>query len=286
MVEINDFNFKFAIVVVPLILFTIFLLPHEIKDSFLILKTDNPTLLSLFMSNYTHLTPEHLFWNVLAYLLTIFLILKIEINKDLLNRMFIFLFLILPLPLSILTVHIYPHQTACGFSGIAAGFLGYLPAAALRRIINIHDIVSHLYLLSLIFAINILMTFVNNQLVANFLHIILLSIFFIVLVNLKVILYILSKLKNMFIIKILKNKRLDLLVLSLILTLFCFLALAILIPYPNNIGETKVNLFVHYVAYFCGLYGSLVLLFLGRNSQIKCFRLKNVRICEMGVLRR
>jgi hypothetical protein len=143
---------------IPLVLLTIFILPPSIKDNYLILYIDKPTLLSIFFNNYTHSTLSHLGNNIGLYLLTILAIFIVETDKQRMHITFLLLFCVLPflsaLPLFLLSSLIPPAQ---GFSAIGSGFLGYLIYASTKFLEKRHQIKGQ-NMLAIILSINIIMT--------------------------------------------------------------------------------------------------------------------------------
>ena len=126
------FNFKtwkgkdwiLFFIIIPFFMILIYLLPQK---SILILNTNNPTVLSIFFSNYVHTTFWHLFSNLSSYLLIMLFLFKTEHNRKRLYFVSIFLFLMLPFILSLLPIVTFPkNKNLLGFSGIVSAFLGYL----------------------------------------------------------------------------------------------------------------------------------------------------------------
>jgi hypothetical protein len=115
-------------VLVPIVLILIFLLPSTITDGFF-WNPQNPTLISAFMSHYSHANLEHLLGNLIVYLLIIFLIFNIEAKKGTFRKMSTFIFLAFPFLLSATALLLSP-EGGLGFSGLGAAFLGYLPYSA------------------------------------------------------------------------------------------------------------------------------------------------------------
>lgn len=112
-------------ILVPLILFVIYLLPENIRNIF-ILYPSNPTIISIFLSNYTHTGFAHLSKNVFSYFFIGFLIFMFETNKRRFYINMLLFFTVLPVLCSLLTLYYYPNSASWGFSGIVAGWMGYL----------------------------------------------------------------------------------------------------------------------------------------------------------------
>jgi len=130
-------DYLFFFVLIPIILLVIFLLPPTFKN-YLILNPSAPNVISIFMMNYTHSTIGHLFNNLFGYLIVLFLIFNFESNR---NRFYVFswfnlflmpliLYLLFKITLQALNIPVFPPSQ--GFSGIAAGFAGYLLFSAIR----------------------------------------------------------------------------------------------------------------------------------------------------------
>ena len=61
----SDSNYIIILSAVALILIGLFFLPHPLKKGF-VLDTENPTIETAFISNYIHLTLEHLCGNLIS----------------------------------------------------------------------------------------------------------------------------------------------------------------------------------------------------------------------------
>ena len=128
--KITEVEFLFYLIMIPSFLILIYLLPHWVSNVFR-LNLNEPNLIALFFSNYTHQNFGHLVSNLIAYFLLITLILNIEPNKKefygfSLFALLIFPFLIFPITKFFLDMfNITNFPTTIGFSGIAALFNGY-----------------------------------------------------------------------------------------------------------------------------------------------------------------
>jgi hypothetical protein len=112
-------------ILVPLIIFVIYLLPENIRNIF-ILYPSNPTIISVFLSNYTHTGFTHLSGNVFNYFVVGFLIFVFEAGRKRFYINMLLLFTVLPVLCSLLTLYYLPNSASWGFSGIVAGWMGYL----------------------------------------------------------------------------------------------------------------------------------------------------------------
>ena len=111
---------------VPAFLLLIYFLPYSIKQ-YLILDVSNPTLISIFFSNYTHSEFLHLVSNLIAYFILIFLLFKVEIYKKMFYKISLLNFIFLPFVVSLSTVYFLPRvPPAQGFSAVVSAFNGYL----------------------------------------------------------------------------------------------------------------------------------------------------------------
>jgi len=127
----NVKEWLFFFLIIPLILIIIYLLPQSTKDIF-ILKTQHPTLVSIFLSNYTHSTSDHFWNNLFSYLIVMFLIFIINTNKKIFYSISLLNFIVVPIISSLLTIFIILFsssgpRSSQGFSAIVLAFIGYLP---------------------------------------------------------------------------------------------------------------------------------------------------------------
>ena len=119
-------DYAIFFLLVPAVLTFVYILPFGIKD-YLVLQPLNPTFLSIFFSNYTHIEFFHFFNNILAYLIIIFLIFNIETDKKLFYKTSLLIFILLPFISSLSIIYLTPTVSpTLGFSAISSAFLGYL----------------------------------------------------------------------------------------------------------------------------------------------------------------
>ena len=118
-------------VVIPALLFVIYLLPQGIKDSYFILDTQNLWQLQTFLlSSYTHsqLYP-HLIGNLAFYFVVLMMIFIFENNKRRFRILAGWSFLIVPFISSSLTIILWGifgrNTTGQGFSAIVGALLAY-----------------------------------------------------------------------------------------------------------------------------------------------------------------
>jgi hypothetical protein len=123
-------TYAFFLVVIPVLLFGIFLLPQAIKDNFLIFNTAFPLNLQTYLLNeYTHSVFTHFSGNVLFYLVMMLAIFCFEDNRKRFWTMMALAFIVVPVIASLLTVgfwYLLGRTTASqGFSGINAALVAY-----------------------------------------------------------------------------------------------------------------------------------------------------------------
>jgi len=125
-------EWAFFFVIIPVVLFLIYLIPHEIKDTYFILNTGEPwRLQTYFLNSYTHsqLYP-HLVGNVTVYLLALAAVFSFENNRRRFRVMAGCSFVIVPIITSLLTTGLFHflglEVRSQGFSGIVAAFIAYM----------------------------------------------------------------------------------------------------------------------------------------------------------------
>ncbi len=118
-------------ILIPALLFVIYLLPQEIKDSYFILNTGELWRLQTYLLNsYTHsqLYP-HLVSNIIVYLLALIAVFSFENNRCRFRVMAGCSFVVVPIITSLLTIGLFHFLgivvRSQGFSGIVAAFIAY-----------------------------------------------------------------------------------------------------------------------------------------------------------------
>jgi hypothetical protein len=117
-------------IIIPVILFLIYALPQDFKNSYFILSTTHPeNLQSWLLNGYTHSQLYHLESNVIAYFIALFAVFSLENNK---RRFWIMAgssFLLVPLIASLLTLGLFHFLgvgvNSQGFSAVVAAFVAY-----------------------------------------------------------------------------------------------------------------------------------------------------------------
>lgn len=118
-----------AVVLVPLVLGTVYLLPVETRRGLAFEYTD-PSLVTAFAANFVHLGPEHLFVNVLTYVAAVSVALLLAAMNGTRRRFyaaFLLFMLAFPVALSYLNLAFVRPAVGFGFSGVVMAFVGYLP---------------------------------------------------------------------------------------------------------------------------------------------------------------
>jgi hypothetical protein len=265
----NIYDFIFFFVLIGAILTIIFLLPEKIKYYF-ILQPSNNTLISIFLSNYTHTDFNHFIQNLIIYWIIILLLLNLETNKKLFYQVSAFLFIILPFMSSFAVIYYISGFSSLGFSAIVSGFMGYLIYAVYNYLKNIYKLPLNYHFPFLILSINLtIMVIFNLQNVPLFLKITLIVIstflIFINMENIKQIVKIIISKLNIPVKKCYTN----IFKISYFLMVFVFLfSLPVLIPSEIVNEKMTINILSHYVGY---CFGALIPFFL--NGLLKFFKI-------------
>lgn len=104
--------------------------PYDIINQTFILNIYHPTIISMFLANYSHLEIIHLCSNLLSYFVFVSIIFFLEKNKEDLVKVSAFIFIFLPFLVSLISIFYLgsfnaKNPTGLGFSGIVFAFLGY-----------------------------------------------------------------------------------------------------------------------------------------------------------------
>jgi hypothetical protein len=104
--------------------------PYDIVNQTFVLNIYHPTIISMFLANYTHLEVMHLCSNLLYYLVFVSIIFFLEKSKEDLVKTSAFIFIFLPFFISLISIFYLgsvnaKNPTGMGFSGIVFAFLGY-----------------------------------------------------------------------------------------------------------------------------------------------------------------
>lgn len=257
----NKKDYFFFYFIIPFILTFIYLLPDNIKN-YIILNPSNPTILSIFFSNYVHLEPWHFLSNLIFYLIIIFLLFNLERDKNFFYRSSFFIFIILPFVSSILIVYFIPFiPPSLGFSAIVAGFMGYLVYSAFRYIKEYYYKQTHYFFLYLILMLNFIIV-ANNLRVPITFQIFILSISIILFYLNRVAI---KEISNQIFLKFkgLMSQKLYGQIIYYYLLFFWVIififGLPIIIPSNIIIGNGRINIFSHYIGYLFGFFVPLII---------------------------
>ncbi len=256
--KITEAEFIFYLIIIPSFLILVYLLPHWISDVFR-LNLNEPNIISLFFSNYTHQNLEHLISNLIAYFLLIILVLNIETNKKEFYGFSVFAFLLFPFLIFLITkfflniFNITNFPPTIGFSGVASLFNGYFIYVLYKylKLNAFKDLKLRFIFFLLIFNVTI-WAFYNNLYLALTSLVVLILFFFDNLKGIKAILiFIRSK---MFSIKDKKEQINWKNFLLMTLFLIPLVSLVSLLPKELKTSAGIVNTPVHFFALLIGVF--------------------------------
>ena len=245
----SDSNYIIILSAVALILIGLFFLPHPLKKGF-VLDTENPTIETAFISNYIHLTLEHLCGNLISYaLISIFLLfLWSQLGYKNLNKNLILIFLVFPIINSLACVIVFQEiiqkqMFANGFSAIVSALFGFLPYSIILYLKKVHkvDFNKSLLFIFLFSTILIVPIFYFNTFL---LFIVILALAFSLKETSKDFTNIFSSLS-----KKLRTKILFFISVSIFIS---FLFSLSMFPKSITYKEGVVNIFSHYLGYIFG----------------------------------
>ncbi|MBN2771602.1 MAG: hypothetical protein JXR90_12970 [Spirochaetes bacterium] len=123
------FHYLLFFFVIPSLLIVIFYFPENIKNIFFVLDTSNFKFTALILNHYTHSQSEHLFTNLVLYIISVFLIFLFENSKKRLFYSSIIFLFIVPIITSLITIYFFNITKLSlnmqGFSAIASAFFAY-----------------------------------------------------------------------------------------------------------------------------------------------------------------
>ncbi len=246
-------DFAFFFLIIPLILIFIYILLWLFPqlEYIFVLQLSNPTVTSIYLSNYAHVSFWHLLNNLTGYCVLIYLILTFEIDRKRFYTNMILFFTALPL-LRFASIAYWTNIPASiGFSCIVSGFLGYLTYSVynyIKMYWNIH--LDYRFPLSILL-FNLLFITSIYKWMQQFLVLLLLFLFMIIMIrnSIKNLFY---KIYNMCISR--KTKKFK----NIMIFLFtiCFILFGSFSLFPANIGQT--NILSHYVGYGFGVLAPLL----------------------------
>ena len=251
--------FLLYFLLIPAVLVGIYLMSNELKDV-LALYPKSPTFISVWGSNFLHITLPHLTENLAYYFLIISFIFVFDMktNKRMLFINFPLIFFILPIVSSLSTIAVFSYFDvnipAEGFSAVVAGLLGYLPFSFFKFVKTYYKVDLESSLRQLLFPILLLNLVVIP--IAYGSYMLLQSVFITALIIALLIIYV-SHFKDvksdyLKIFQLVRSKKLftsSALSISIIL-IYC--GSIFLYPQSLVIKGSVVNIVAHYVGYIFG----------------------------------
>ena len=116
---------------VPVVLLWVFSLPTGVREAYVLDYTD-PTLPTMYASNFVHRSASHLWTNLLGYAVivpTAYLLCLFGDRRALFRVAFPSFLLVLPVCLSALNLVLFRQSVGFGFSGVVMGYFGLLTVA-------------------------------------------------------------------------------------------------------------------------------------------------------------
>jgi len=273
----TSFEWIFFFILIPLFLLLIYLIPQNLKDSFFVLNPQHLFYTSLLLNNYTHsVFWTHLLPNLMAYLVSIFLIFNFATNK----KSFYCFFAILSVPISIIlsyiTILVLPTYVSQGFSGIVAGLIGYSVYASYKYLKEVKNINFHNYFIAVVFLINALAIWlILPPIVSPPVHD---GVFAIIFVTILANIYLeRNGFKQFFIAlqtgadKVNSSNAFIFFIYWIILiafSLIVYIGLIFLIPNNPNQNGSLTNTIVHYLGFASGLFLPLIYELVEGNSSL------------------
>jgi len=255
-IQITIAEFLIFFILIPLSLIVIYFLPQNVKDV-LILQSANPTLTSIYFSNFVHTEFGHFVNNLIYYLLLIFLILNFKSSRKRFH-LTVFLFLtVLPI-LSSLFIILKPNISSRGFSAINAALMGYLLFSVYLYMKESWKITIGFSFLFSIFTFNVAFATLFYRGILPFLILLMISLFLFCWnkSNLKVIKKLISYSK-----KVKKSSRSETIYKVILFSMTVFFILFVwYLLFPKDVvsGQTGINVLSHYVGYSFGVFVPLI----------------------------
>lgn len=255
------------IFLIPVILFTVFLLPNQIKES-LILHREASTIYSIFTTHFVHMKITHLISNVISYLIVVLFLYTFLFVMDKTNFFRKFLFtnlLLMPFLISFIWVPVNQFistgvKTSFGFSGIVSSLFGtfiYVYVILLHERVKIKT--HFAYISSIFFVLLLFILFYFKSSLYTVMILILVAIVFgwsayktVKSINKKAKTDLIKKAKRP------KYAKIFLYISVFVLYLFIFVSAWHLFPIKFVIDNITINFFIHYVGFILGLSTSFV----------------------------
>lgn len=249
---------------IPVILFIVFYLPSDIKESLILHKT-HVTLINIFTNHFVHEEFTHITFNVISYTIVVplLLILCYVLQKEkIFYKLFLTNLTLIPIFISLIWIPVNQFiwtgaQKILGFSGIVSSFCGMLIYTYIfllhekLKINTTYAYISSLTLTPLLFGLTYF-NFSINTLVIMF-SLLAVFLFF----SYKTVKSV-NKKYEADLIKICKKPKL---VNSSVFILYLLIFLFSLALFPRNFiyGNVAINFFVHYAGFIIGIAVSFVI---------------------------
>jgi len=245
-------DFAFFFLFIPAVLTLIFLLPVDLKGN-LILHTSNPSVLSMFFSNYVHTANIHFLGNFLLYFVVMFLLFNIETDKKRFYRIGFLIFVVLPFVSSwAFMYYIDISGPTQGFSALLAAFFGYMICSAYRYIKVKYDSSLKIIFLWMLLMLNVSLVMVNLNVKYPFDILIVGFTLLLIVLNVKAIVGLLRQ--------IIANYRLQRTTFETFyvasVSAFCVVSLFVLpslVPDVIIVDGHMINIFSHYIGWVFGV---------------------------------
>ena len=255
-------DFTIFFILIPLLIVILFLFPDALKNS-LILHPENPTILSIFFSNYIHKSLTHFSNNMLSYLVIIvpIFIFNLLINRGRFYKAMLLIFILLPIISSVLIIILFFilygfKGDFFGFSAVVASLFGFLPYSLLSFLRDFYKIKFDRFwiLLVSIFLVN---ASIISTIYGGYILLLIIIPWIIVFLYLS-----LGDIKNMaeFMGELLRKKKFAKCMFLMCCILFCFFSIISFFPQRLITNNILVNIFSHYVGYAFGFFIPAILL--------------------------
>jgi len=264
----DKITFFIFLIFIPSILISFYLSPEYVKNM-LILDPSNPSLLSIFFSNFVHSSVFHLGNNLAWYMVVMFILLSIEVNRSMFYKVSLLSLTVLPFLSSLTVILLLPNLSQVqGFSAISSAFLGYLPYSIYAHVKSVYcQELKHSFLI-LLLLISCTVWSIPNKIYFLTFPLLLLILFLLIYLR-KTVKRIATQLRlklNHLKSGIAKFYYIFILIFSMI---FVALGLYIILPSKVMVGNTLINVLSHYIGYLFGIGVPVAIEFMDNK---KCVR--------------
>jgi hypothetical protein len=156
LIEWRKRDYLIFYVLIPAILLLLYFVPQNFKESYLILNTADPSIISIFLSNYTHTQFKHFISNSAMYLLLMFLLFNLETNSRLFYKVSALILIFLPILSSLIVIIKIPNMgNVQGFSAVTSALAGYLIYAVYGYLKNVRRLKVNSSFVNLVVLLNL-----------------------------------------------------------------------------------------------------------------------------------